>query len=450
MRAKNKKTFELSSITKYKQEERRLRILPFACLAFVILGTGKEAFACYAAAPGTMAAVGVLAWFLLGTVTFAGIPYLVMKTRIVIRRRIAIQNCTIDNIHDFDYYRDKLTGLSPATISILSDLQIEQKKDVAASVLQYENLGLLVENADHTYQITEKYNSYNDLNPSDRYLIEHLVQGDFNAEEDVQWKEMAMDEAFEQGYIVRAGIQKRKVYSSKKRYVIKAILIVMGLIWLFSLLPRMQNLRPVFQMELGISVTEHIDFVCSQPKLLRGLFELYAFMLFFMIALLYNPKTHVKMHSKNKIGFVVLLVYLGLVVISMPVLFKFDEFGKSDHPIAWLIEWCSSPRGVLAFFGITFLILYTMFLIAYAVAVMSPAGADIVKSMTQQIRRTDYGNHMAECVYGMKNFIHDYSNLSEADRRQVVLWEDYLVYAVVLEENEQIVKEIVEERKEML
>ncbi|MGN0389607.1 MAG: hypothetical protein ACI4L2_02245, partial [Wujia sp.] len=116
MKAKNKKTFELSSITKFKQEERRLRILPFACLAFVILGTGKEAFACYAAAPGTMAAVGVIAWFLLGTLIFAGIPYLVMKTRIVIRRRIAIQNCTIDNIQDFDYYRDKLTGLSPATI----------------------------------------------------------------------------------------------------------------------------------------------------------------------------------------------------------------------------------------------------------------------------------------------------------------------------------------------
>ena len=96
------------------------------------------------------------------------------------------------------------------------------------------------------------------------------------------------------------------------------------------------------------------------------------------------------------------------------------------------------------------MILYTMFLIAYVVAVMSPAGADIVKSMIQQIRRTDYGNQMAECVYGMKNFIHDYSNLSEVDRRQVVLWEDYLVYAVVLEENEQIVKEILDERKEML
>jgi uncharacterized membrane protein len=50
----------------------------------------------------------------------------------------------------------------------------------------------------------------------------------------------------------------------------------------------------------------------------------------------------------------------------------------------------------------------------------------------------------------MKNFIHDYSNLSETDRRQVVLWEDYLVYAVVLEENEEIVNEISRIRREVL
>ena len=49
---------------------------------------------------------------------------------------------------------------------------------------------------------------------------------------------------------------------------------------------------------------------------------------------------------------------------------------------------------------------------------------------------------MAEYVYGMKNFIHDYSNLSEADKSQLALWDDYLIYAVVLEENEQIVADI--------
>ena len=60
----------------------------------------------------------------------------------------------------------------------------------------------------------------------------------------------------------------------------------------------------------------------------------------------------------------------------------------------------------------------------------------------QRYRRTQSGNEMAEYVYGMKNFIRDYSNLSEADKSQLALWDDYLIYAVVLEENEQIVADI--------
>ena len=67
----------------------------------------------------------------------------------------------------------------------------------------------------------------------------------------------------------------------------------------------------------------------------------------------------------------------------------------------------------------------------------------------KMIRRTAHGNEMAECIYGMKNFIHDYSNLSQADQEQVVLWDDYLIYAVVLEENQQIVAEIMERRKKV-
>ena len=41
-----------------------------------------------------------------------------------------------------------------------------------------------------------------------------------------------------------------------------------------------------------------------------------------------------------------------------------------------------------------------------------------------------------------QNFIHDFSNLSMVDKEQLVLWNDYLVYAVTLEENQQIVHEI--------
>lgn len=56
--------------------------------------------------------------------------------------------------------------------------------------------------------------------------------------------------------------------------------------------------------------------------------------------------------------------------------------------------------------------------------------------------RTPLGNEMAEKIAGLSKFIHDFSRLSQAQKEHVVLWDDYLVFAVVLEENEKIVKDI--------
>lgn len=56
-------------------------------------------------------------------------------------KKAAIQNATFQADEDFDYYREKLTGVPPATISLLMDLQIEAKKDMAALLLKYTKMG---------------------------------------------------------------------------------------------------------------------------------------------------------------------------------------------------------------------------------------------------------------------------------------------------------------------
>lgn len=57
-------------------------------------------------------------------------------------------------------------------------------------------------------------------------------------------------------------------------------------------------------------------------------------------------------------------------------------------------------------------------------------------------KRMKKGKILTEELAGMRNFIHDFSNLKDADKEQIVLWDSFLVYAVVLEENQNIVKEI--------
>lgn len=56
--------------------------------------------------------------------------------------------------------------------------------------------------------------------------------------------------------------------------------------------------------------------------------------------------------------------------------------------------------------------------------------------------RTPLGEERAEQIAGMKNFIRDFSNLSQAEKGAIVVWDDFLIYAVVLEENESVTKDI--------
>ena len=56
--------------------------------------------------------------------------------------------------------------------------------------------------------------------------------------------------------------------------------------------------------------------------------------------------------------------------------------------------------------------------------------------------RTDLGNQLSEKINAMKNFIHDFTRLSEAEKNSIIIWDEFLCYAIALEENESIIKEI--------
>lgn len=374
MRGKSKKTFELSSVKKYKRYDRMLWLIPaFFALWFVTL-CRKALLATLREDAGFATVLGIVMLCFLWVLVLSVVPFSIGKIIIRMGLNNSLRNCTITSMRDFDYYREKLTGLSPATISILADLEIEQKKDVAASVLQYENLGLLTEEAGHTYRATEKYYGCQDLNDSDRYLIEHLEKGDFNWEQDTKWRQLAMAEAISEGYVAKKAVPGQKPGSQgclSKGCLVPLLIGIVWLGWMLNAEPRLDAMMAALEtVPEEASLAEQVNFLLAQPSRVLGLAETVA--LFIVTVLLFS------------------------------------------YPLG----------GALGFM--------------------------LTGKTVKPIKRTEYGNQMAECVYGMKNFIHDYSNLSEADRRQAALWEDYLVYAVVLEENEQIVDEISRMRGEAL
>ena len=56
--------------------------------------------------------------------------------------------------------------------------------------------------------------------------------------------------------------------------------------------------------------------------------------------------------------------------------------------------------------------------------------------------RTEKGTKLAEEIAAMQRYIHEFSLLSEKEKEDIMLWDDFLVYAIILEENTSIVKEI--------
>lgn len=61
---------------------------------------------------------------------------------------------------------------------------------------------------------------------------------------------------------------------------------------------------------------------------------------------------------------------------------------------------------------------------------------------SRYLQRTPLGEQEAECVYGIRNYVRDFTSLSEADRHELLLWDDFLVYAVALGQNPHVVAQL--------
>lgn len=69
------------------------------------------------------------------------------------------------------------------------------------------------------------------------------------------------------------------------------------------------------------------------------------------------------------------------------------------------------------------------------------------KFQKDELKRTYKGEALTDEILGMKRFLHDFSMLNEADKEALELWDEFLIYAVVLGENEKVINEILEVKK---
>lgn len=264
--------------------------------------------------------------------------------------KLNIKKAQFKSIKDIDYFRDKLSDITPTEISLLTDLEIEDKKDLTALLLKYYKRGI-IEFDDNNQIIVLKID--NELPDSDKKILTMIEQGasDVNKLKNTNWKELVISEAINGKYL-NTNINTRIGGTGLlKTFGILFISLIIGFALLFN---------------YGVEILEYLAY---------------------MIPDLYNGD-----------GFV------NLCIVAIPAILIFISLFKA--PVLFLVDF------------------------------------SIERKNKAKYKRTELGEEVTEYIYGLKNFIHDFSLLSEKDKEEIVLWDDFLIYAVLLEENDKIVDEI--------
>ena len=68
------------------------------------------------------------------------VPFYMRYVKLQGQKKQLLENSSFITMNNLDYYRDKLTGITPGAISMLEDLQLEPDKDLTACILRYEML----------------------------------------------------------------------------------------------------------------------------------------------------------------------------------------------------------------------------------------------------------------------------------------------------------------------
>ena len=138
------------------------------------------------------------------------ILYIIVKNFIILaiymayripKKRIIKQNTKYEVIDNIEYFRDRFNGITPPEISLLTDLEIETKKDLAASILNLYNKKLISFNSKKDIVVNKNVNTDN-IRESDKLLYSYLLNNNLNVSTIKEWKKVSTNEAIDDGFIL--------------------------------------------------------------------------------------------------------------------------------------------------------------------------------------------------------------------------------------------------------
>lgn len=295
----------------------------------------------------------------------------------ILRMKKIKENSKYEVIDNIQYYRERFSNITPTEISLITDLEIERKKDITATILSLYQKGI-IDFEENNIIIKDETKH---LKNSEQEVLNMIKNNDFGTSRMNSWENTCINEAIQDNYI-KDKIKKK----TKHSFIINNLVVTIAIILII------------------ISFCLCVNYVGSDNgKMLLDSFSEYD-----------QYSTNVQSdidnllnNSKARDAFVKIFTYLG------PCLF-----------------------------------ILSIMIISIFIIIATPFYRFAKKIINTQIElndnyeRTKEGKILVEQIAGIKNYIHDFSLLSEKDKEGIALWEDFLIYAVVLEENEKIIEDI--------
>ena len=294
------------------------------------------------------------------------------------RMKVIKENARYEVIDNIEYYRDRFNNITPTEISLITDLEIETKKDISATILDLYQKKII----DFTDDKIIVKREDNNLRQSEQKLVEMIKNNDFSKENIDYWKDCCIKEAIRDNYIIEKNNSEKGPNFFKNNIVIN----ITAIMFIISLV-----LSCIFILSsTGEKLCSTIDEFDKK----------------------YSEKDRTELE----------------VIIN-------NEEAKEMY-VKIISD--SGPLIILS------TIMITTFFILIGTPIYRMVRRKIYKTIegNNRYERTKESKILVEQIAGIKNYIHDFSLLSEKDKENVVLWNDFLIYAVLLEENEKIIDDI--------
>lgn len=143
---------------------------------------------------------------------------------------------------------------------------------------------------------------------------------------------------------------------------------------------------------------------------------------------LLEEKEYTRSHLDKELRKEVFIYFLIIIMYGLFWIFCPDIFSVDENYLVILLILLIIFGPIIHFFG-------------YPVYIFSKYAPFYIKSNIDPYFRSKKAEEINKKLEGLKNFLKDFSKLDEREAKEIILWDEYLIYSVLFGHNEKIVDE---------